>query len=280
MMIVTLILFTAFASSADAAGWESAAPNALIYKAAAKTPTGGTINVWFYLPSKRKGKLPCVFIAPAGSRLFHGMTLASGDQPEHIPFVQAGYAVVAYDIEGPCEADSGPAVKAAITKFRAADAGVVDAKVAISKALSDIADIDPNKLYVSGHSSAATLALQVAAKDPRIKGCIAFAPCTNELVHFGPQIQMLDMMSPGFSKFITSVSPHNLAKDIRCPVFLFHADDDENVPAEDNQSFATALQKSGNTKLTFVRVKSGGHFDSMISQGFPLALQWLQKQTN
>ena len=272
-----LFLSLAFPAASLAAGWETAAPGVLLYKAAAVAPSGGSMNVWMYLPAKRKGKIPCVFIAPAGSRLFHGMTLGSGDQAEHFPLVQAGFAVVAYDIDGPCEADSGPQVGAAARAFRNADGGVANAKIAISKALKDLADIDPNRLYVSGHSSAGTLALQVAAKDKRVKGCVAFAPCVDLVGQLSSGMSMLNAMAPGFGAFSAANSPDHLVKSISCPVFLFHADDDTTIPTAQIQALAEALKKNG-TDVNFVRVANGGHYDSMTAQGIPSAIQWLNKK--
>ena len=68
-------------------------------------PTGKPTNhLWIYLPEKPKGKLPLILIAPAGSPLFHGMALAQDDEYEHIPYARAGFAVVAYELDG----DTGP----------------------------------------------------------------------------------------------------------------------------------------------------------------------------
>src|SRR5579871_2614816 len=59
-------------------------------------------RLWIYLPSPPPaGKLPCVVIAPSGSALFSGMKLQDGDRAEHLPYVRAGFAVIAYDIDGP-----------------------------------------------------------------------------------------------------------------------------------------------------------------------------------
>jgi hypothetical protein len=34
-------------------------------------------------------------IAHAGALLYHGITLAEGDRPEHLPYVRAGFAIIA-----------------------------------------------------------------------------------------------------------------------------------------------------------------------------------------
>jgi hypothetical protein len=59
---------------------------------------------------------------------------------------------------------------------------------------------------------------------------------------------------------------------------LFTAADDTNVPSSSIVAFATELQKT-NMKVHLVTVKSGGHYDSMIHQGIPAAIDWLKSLT-
>ena len=55
--------------------------------------------------------------------------------------------------------------------------GVSDGLTALDAALAKYPQIDPKRVYVAGHSSAGTLALQLAAAAPdRLKACVAFAP--------------------------------------------------------------------------------------------------------
>ena len=62
----------------------------------------GATRVWIYLPEKPPGTpMPAVFIAPAGVPPFvgngFGPDLDRQQYPEHLPYVHAGLAVVAYD---------------------------------------------------------------------------------------------------------------------------------------------------------------------------------------
>lgn len=60
------------------------------------------------------------------------------------------------------------------------------------------------------------------------------------------------------------------------PVFIFHAADDSTVPLADSERLADALKPAGAaTKL--VVVPTGGHYDSMITQGLPAAMAWLDE---
>lgn len=135
-----------------------------------------SIKLWIYLPERTPAgkKLPCVLIAPAGSPLFHGMTLGEGDRPEHLPYMQAGLAVVAYEIEGAVSpAARTPELVKAAGVFRRAEAGLFDTRKALDYALARVPAIDPKRIYTAGHSSAGTLSLLVAQHEPRIAACIA-----------------------------------------------------------------------------------------------------------
>jgi len=241
--------------------------------------TEGIQQVWVYLPTPLPaGKLPCVLIAPAGSHLFDGMVLGDGDRPEHVPYVHAGFAVVAYSINGPLLNDhpTDPEIAKAAGAFENAEAGVANARIALDFALRQVPQIDPQRIYTAGHSSAATAALLVAAHEPRVKACIAYAPCCDVPARIGDVVQALRGSLPDFGTFLEWSSPGRNAASIRCPVFLFHADDDTNVPTAEVSRFADQLKQT-NPKVTFVRVPSGGHHDSMLAAGIPAAISWLKK---
>ena len=242
-------------------------------------PSGNSVeHLWIYLPAHpAQAKLPCLFIAAAGTRLFHGIDLGDGDRPEHLPYARAGYAVVAYSLDGPLgERPSGRQVVEAAQAFKAADAGLVDAHAAMDYALAKVPGIDPKRLYAAGHSSAGTLSLLLAENDPRIAACIAYAPCCNVPQHLGPRVlTILDRAIPGEQDFLTRRSPDTGVVKLTCPLFLFHADDDSTIPAVDVAEFARLVRQT-NPRVLFVHVPTGEHYDSMIKQGVPQAIRWLQ----
>jgi dipeptidyl aminopeptidase/acylaminoacyl peptidase len=238
----------------------------------------GASRLWIYLP-RRPGrkKLPCILIAAAGSRLFDGMALGDGDRPEHLPYARAGFAVVAYEIDGALpDHPSSREILAAARAFEEADAGRVNAREALEYALAKLPGVDPRRLYTAGHSSAATLSLLVAEHEPRIKACIAYAPVCDVPARLGNRlIEALSPALPGYREFIERSSPRTSVARLRCPVFLFHADDDMNVPTHQVADFAAALQRT-NPRVTFVQVPHGDHYHSMIQQGIPHAIRWLR----
>ena len=233
----------------------------------------GGKRVWLYRPATSLDKpepLPLVLIGPAGTNLMTGMSLSGGDRPEHLPYVHAGYAVVSYDITGPVDDGmNGAQLKKAVHDFAAADVGVADARAALTFALENL-PVDKSRVYAAGHSSAATLALQVAAKDPRIVAVAAFAPVTDVPEELGQAFTGLRSRAPDVAARLEQSSPMNLVAQLRKPVFLFHASTDQNVSVEHSRRLASKLEGF----VTYREVQSGDHYDSMIQSGVPEAIRW------
>ncbi|QGJ71103.1 Hypothetical protein PBC10988_28060 [Planctomycetales bacterium 10988] len=243
-------------------------------------------TVWIYLPegADQAKSLPCVFVAPAGTPLIHGIELSEGDQPEHWPYVEAGFAVVAYDLSGkvPTAFQSkltGRWLDNSFRIFHRSQAGLLNAQQAIDFALENVPEIDPEMLYAAGHSSAGTLALQLSQREPRIRGCVAYAPCVDIKKHlsqgdssFGQQfVQRSDV-----AKFLENYNPWNNLGRTQCPTFLFAAKDDSVVSVDGISDYFKALKEEGK-KTELTTINSGGHYDSMIEEGIPRGIEFLSR---
>lgn len=245
---------------------------------------GGTaMKVWIYQPDKGAEKFPCVLIGPAGSHLIDGMKLEKGDRAEHLPYSRAGFIVIAFDIDGAWPAAPNPSERdiiAAATAFQNAQGGLANARTALDFAIERVPALDSRRVYTAGHSSAATLALLVASADPRIKACAAFAPATDVEGRIGDEtIQSLSASIPGFAAFMKMSSPRTHLGELKCPVFLFHAKDDETVPSSQTSRFAIDLKRT-NSEVVYVEAPKGGHYQSMIQEGIPQAIRWFRKLPN
>jgi dienelactone hydrolase len=243
------------------------------------------LRLWLYLPSPPAGQpkhsnksLPCVLVAPAGSNMITGMALAEEDQPEHLPYVKAGFAVVAYELDGHVPGGIDGArdrdVIRAIKQFMAADGGVANGKAALEYVLAKVPEVDPGQIYTAGHSSAGTLSLLMAIHEPRVKGAVAYAPCYDiEKLHGADDLGKIDDEVSGVVAFARKTSPGKLPPP-KCPVFVFHAQDDEAVPVSESQQYASQTHASG--KVTLSIVPDGDHHDSMLEQGIPQGIKWLK----
>lgn len=234
-------------------------------------------RVWLYPPVKGKNARGLIVIAAAGSNMVTGMALTEGDIPEHLPWTRAGYAVAAYDVSGPMPDDlNSLRIQAAIEAFLSREAGVSDGRDAIEAGVKRFPEAAENIVAV-GHSSAGTIALSLAAQDKRVKRCIAFAPVTDVIAHIGPSRSRALSRLSGLQEIILRNSPSSLEAKLQKPVFLFSALDDQNVSAASVEAFAKRIKASG-SKVTFKTVPTGDHYDSMIQQGLPQAITWLNKQ--
>jgi len=237
------------------------------------------MRVWYYEAEKAGDKLALVLVPPAGSTLFAGMSLADGDRREHYPYVKAGFAVASFEIDGnvPNPRNPDPAARLqGAREFRDARAGLANAKAALDFILAKAPNIDPNRVYIAGHSSAATLALLVAEHDPRVKACAAYAPVTDVEARIAKALPRLDGDLPGYREFILFSSPKTHPEKLKCPVFLFHAEDDGTVPIWHSTEFAALLKKT-NQRVTLVTTSNGGHYNSMIREGIPKGIKWFQQ---
>jgi len=170
-------------------------------------------------------------------------------------------------------------VKAAMDKFIGAEAGMANAKAALGYAEAKVPQVDMMHVYAVGHSSAAVVALQLAALEPRIAGCVAFAPACQIGDRLADGKAMLEKLRPGSWDYVVSLSPDHLASKITCPTLLFSAKDDTNVSNAEVVRFSETLKKT-NKSVTMMSVARGGHYDSMIREGIPAAIKWLKQQAS
>jgi dienelactone hydrolase len=250
----------------------------ILFQEATLRPGSMPMRVWYYQPEQAADKLALVLVPPAGSNLFVGREMGEGSRPEHYPYVRAGFAVASFDIDGAIPdlaKASDAAFLIAARQFRDARAGLVNAKAALDFVLANAPNVDPDRIFIAGHSSAATLALLVAEYEPRIKACAAYAPVADVEARLAEVIPQLDGALPGYREFLHFSSPKTHADKLRCPVFLFHAEDDRNVPISQCTDFAALLKKT-NPKVTLVTTDSGDHYDSMIREGVPKGIEWFR----
>lgn len=242
---------------------------------------GQMARLKIYLPKgvHSAGSLPTVFIVPAGTNCITGIGLGDSDSPEHLPYVRAGFAVVAFSLPG--ELSSNPTdqqmMDAVLTYWRA-HGGMDNARNAIKYALTRCPAIDPNRLFAVGHSSAASFALVFAANDPRIQCVVAYNACIDMEARLAQAVPALKQI-PNYVSFFRNLSPKNNESKLNCPVMLFHADDDSNVPISESVDMADRLNRA-DKDVTFVRVPTGNHYDSMIKEGIPAGIRWLKSRTD
>lgn len=236
--------------------------------------TDHPMRVWLYRPTTpAREPRPLAVIGPAGSDLLSGMQLGDGDRAEHLPWVGDGFVVVSFDIDGAAAPRETPEDRVrSMNAFARANAGVTNARRALEAALKYGGSIDDGRIFAVGHSSAATLALVTSSFEPRIDYVVAFAPVTDLETLFGPLFAAIEK-DPDLRPIVESGSPKRRLKAMKAPVFLFHASGDDTVPIADTKAFAKALE-AGGIAVELRTVVGGDHYESMIAEGIPAAIEW------
>ena len=241
------------------------------------------MKMQIYLPPGEHAarSLGCVLVAPAGTNLLTGNDIDAPDyHNETLPYAQAGYVAIFYSLDGGITDnadDSTDEMAAGYTQFSAAYAGLANSRAALEFALARLPQVNPQRIFAAGHSSAGTLALLFAEHEPRLKGCIAYAPATDleERLDLAVRLFHVTQQFPGIVDFVKRSSPKTHISQMKCPVFLFGAADDDNVELADVQKFATEL--SGVRKDVVIKTTpTGGHYDSMINPGIGQAIEWMK----
>lgn len=241
---------------------------------------GSADKLYIFRPTNAsEDSRPCLFVAAAGATAFSGMNIAEGDVPELLPYAEAGFVVVGYETDGELNGEGLLAVRRAFYTYHASQAGLINARNAIDYALENLPEIDPERLYTAGHSSAGGQALLLAAHEPRIQGCVAFNSVTDNEKWLADDYGALVRALPrGGGECLRQWSPRTHESSIHCPVLLFHSEADKNVDASQSKDAARRMKQLGKD-VKLVVVPRGDHYNSMIAEGIPAAVTWLRTLT-
>ena len=248
-------------------------------------PAGGKMRFRVYLPPDidPASPVPCILVPPAGSNLLTGMEIDPYDlspNPEHEPYVKAGFAVVTFSLDGRLlrrEQASAYELKLAYKEFKKSKAGLVNCIHAFLETQAVIPGIDKDNIFIAGHSSAGTLSLLFAEHYPQIKGCLAYAASVDlkkSMADFLPEIKPL---IPDVEEFLRLSSPQTHIKNLKCPVFIFHSRGDQVTSFQNSYQFASQLTAQG-TNVEFVAGDGSDHYQTMIDEGLPKGIEWIKKQ--
>jgi acetyl esterase/lipase len=248
---------------------------------AGKGGPGQGMKLRIYLPlgTYGPGSLPCVLMAPSGTSLLAGSLLNDDDGDVALAYARKGFAVVCYEMDGAPPSDfrkmTGESVRA-VRRFMDARAGLVNARNALEYVLAKLPQVDSERIYAAGDGPSATVALLFAAMSGRVDGCIVHGPiCDIPGYVDGRLMQSVEQKITHAKKFFSQASPSSHVTDLQCPVYVFCAEDDNQVAIADVRTFAEGLKAAGK-QVEFVSVPKGGHREAMLAEGIPDAVQWLR----
>ncbi len=241
---------------------------------------GHNSEVRVVLPSRMPAeKVPALIVNGAGAFLFSGMVLSDEDIEPMLPYVEKGFAIVAYETDG-CQPDftrnPTPAEMSQMTRqYIASKAGLINATRALSYALDRFPEIDAGQLYAIGHSSGGKQALLLSCHDERIRGCVAFAPaCRMDL---GSKMTVARIGGPDgdvLEREVKRSMPIVHAKATNVPILLIFSPSDEVTRPAEVLAYAKAVGETAK----ILPVRCGGH-GQVPEAGFPLAVTWLHLQS-
>jgi pimeloyl-ACP methyl ester carboxylesterase len=134
--------------------------------------------------------------------------------------------------------------------------GEVDDIIAAAKYLQSVPYVDPNSIYLGGHSTGGTVALLAAEMTAGFKGVFAFG-AVDDVSRYGPGKEYLPFDTSN-SKEVELRSPGYWLKSIRSPVWAIEGTQGGNIDA------LRAMGESNTNPLVhFVEVRGADHFSAL-----------------
>ena len=135
--------------------------------------------------------------------------------------------------------------------MREAFYGEVQDILAAADHLATLDYVDPQRIYLGGHSTGGTLVLLVAESDPRFRATFAFGPVHDISLH-DPGMLPVAMDD---AREIRLRSPGYWLSSIRSPVYVFEGDRDANT-----DELEWMRSESRNSNIEFFTVPRTDHF--------------------
>jgi dipeptidyl aminopeptidase/acylaminoacyl peptidase len=131
----------------------------------------------------------------------------------------------------------------------------VDDVLAAFELLASRPDVDPNRLFVAGHSVGGTLALLAALSSGRIKGVASFSGSPDQVEYTRGRPDRVPF-DPTRSDEFRIRSPVVFATFFRCPVRLYHGE--EELWLQPSTRRTALLARNAGLNVDAVEV-AGGH---------------------
>jgi dienelactone hydrolase len=222
---------------------------------------GLTLTAWVDGPAKRPAGGP---LKPAVLYLHSGFAFAKEDWEEAKPFRDAGFVTMVPILRG----ENGQPGN--FTLFY----DEVDDAVAAGEALAKTPGVDPNRIYVAGHSAGGTLAMLAAMTSKRFKACASLAgsPDQGKFLQYEPVDPPFD---PENAREIEMRSPLAYPKSFKCPVRVYYGDEEGPVASKAARRLADKARAAG---LDVQAVEVRGDHMAMRDPALKLAVAFFQSK--
>jgi acetyl esterase/lipase len=133
--------------------------------------------------------------------------------------------------------------------------GEVDDVIAAAEHLAKVPGVDPNRIYLGGHSTGGTLAMLVAEITPRFRAVFAFGP-SDDVVGYGDDVLVFNTKDPREGNLR---APIRWMHGITTPTFVF-----EGSSGRSNVASLRQMSNSPHPKtISFHPVSGADHFSAL-----------------
>jgi dienelactone hydrolase/ribosomal protein L40E len=210
-----------------------------------------TLKAWINLPLPEQKLMPAVIF------LHGGFAFGEDDWDQCKPFRDAGFVTMTPILRG----ENGQ--PGAYTLFY----DEVDDVLAARDELAKVAGVDPQRIFVAGHSAGGTLALLTAMASTKFKACASFSGSPDQIGFIRGQEHLapFDQSDP---REFQMRSPLAYPKSFKCPVQLYWGD--EELPLSlSNQKLA---EKCAKASLDVQAIPVEGDHMSSVDAAMGLAI--------
>lgn len=145
--------------------------------------------------------------------------------------------------------------------------GEVDDVIAAAEYLAAQPFVDPNRIYLGGHSTGGTLALLVSECDDRFRATFSFGPVA-DVSGYGPDYCPFDLTK---QEEIYLRSPIHWLGSVQDPTFVFEGTARGNI-----ESLQAMKQSSKNPNIHFIAAHGADHFNILAPLNRLIAQKILQ----
>ena len=195
-------------SGAAPQAWDPVRPPAGVTEVT-YTSAGLKLKAWIDKPAAGQAPKPAVLF------LHGGFAFGSEDWDQCKPFRDAGFVTMTPWLRG----ENGQ--PGSFTLFY----DEVDDVLAAAEALAATPGVDPNRIYVAGHSAGGTLAMLAAMTSGRFQGCASFSGSPDQVAFVRGQ-EELAPFDPDDRQELAMRSPLAFPRSFKCPARLYWGDEE------------------------------------------------------
>ena len=202
---------------------------------------------------------------PAVLYLHSGFAIGEDDWDQCQPFRDAGFVTMTPILRG----ENGQPGNFSLFYDE------VDDAIAAAELLAKTPGVDPNRLFVAGHSAGGTLALLTAMTSKRFKGCASFSGSPDQVTFLRdePDLVKFDQTDPNE---YAMRSPLAFPKSFKCPVRLYWGDDEP--PQLFRFSSQKLAEKATANGQDVQAISVPGDHDTAVAPAMKLAIAFFQQK--